>query len=56
MYKVKWSDLEEWSIQNNKLYIRASTSPNIKVKFSRRKKKNMIKVLRDDLRLFDKEK
>ncbi|CDM67354.1 putative protein [Clostridium bornimense] len=56
IYKVKWRDLEEWSIQNNKLYIKTSNSSNIKIKFPRRKKKNMIKILRYDLRLCDKEK
>lgn len=55
MYKVKWSDLEDWSIQNNKLCIRTSTSDKIKIKFPRRKRENIIKVLRYDLRLLDKE-
>ena len=54
IYRVKWSELQSWSIHNNKLYMRTSTSDKIKIKFPRRKRGNIIKILRYDLRLFDK--
>lgn len=56
MYKVKWSDIEEWSMGNNKLYINTSNRFSVKIRVPRRKKKEILKILRWDLNLYNKEK
>ena len=56
MYKVKWEQLESWSVHNNNIYIKTTFGNKVKVKIPRRKKKSIIRILRYDLKLLYKEK